>query len=72
MPNSYRTGQKVHWTWGSGRAEGRIVERFDRRVQRTIKGSRIVRNGTADNPAYLIEQEDGGRVLKRGAELGAG
>ncbi len=69
MSNSYRVGSKVQWNWGSGTAEGRVAERFDRRVQRTIKGTKVVKNGTADNPAYLIEQENGGKVLKRGSEL---
>ena len=69
MSNTYRSGQKVSWNWGSGTAEGKIAERFDRRVQRTIKGTKVVKNGTADNPAYLIEQENGGKVLKRGSEL---
>ena len=69
MSNTYRSGQKVSWNWGSGTAEGTIAERFDRRVQRTIKGAKVVKNGTPDNPAYLIEQENGGKVLKRGSEL---
>ncbi|GGZ07348.1 DUF2945 domain-containing protein [Novosphingobium colocasiae] len=64
-----RVGSKVHWTWGTGTAAGRIVERFERRVSRTLKGKRIARNGTADNPAFLIEQDGGNRVLKRGSEL---
>lgn len=69
MSDSYRTGQTVHWHWGSGTAEGKITDRFERKVQRTIKGSRIVRNGSKDDPAYLIEQEGGARVLKLGSEL---
>lgn len=69
MANSYRKGTNVKWSWGHGTAEGKIADRFDRRVQRTIKGSQIVKNGSADNPAYLIEQEDGGTVLKLGSEL---
>lgn len=71
MSNRYRKGQAVSWSLGNGTANGKVAERFDRRVQRTIEGSRIVRNGTAENPAYLIEQADGGRVLKRGSELDA-
>lgn len=69
MANNFRKGQTVHWSWGSGRAEGKVAERFDRRVQRTIKGTKVVKVGTPDNPAYLVEQEDGGKVLKRGSEL---
>lgn len=69
MTASFRKGSKVRWNWGSGTATGQIAECFDRRVSRTISGKRIVRNGTSDNPAYLIEQEDGARALKRGSEL---
>ena len=69
MSNSFAKGKTVHWNRGSGTAEGKVPERFDRRVQRTIKGTKVVKNGTKDNPAYLIEQEDGDKVLKRGSEL---
>ena len=72
MSNGFRSGQAVRWNWGSGTAEGKVKEKFDRRVQRTIKGAKVVMNGTADNPAYLMEQEDGGQVLKRGSELQSG
>ena len=72
MSNSYRTGQKVQWHWSSGVAHGRIAKRFERRVQRTIKGAKVVRNGSPDDPAYLIEQEGDDRVLKLGSELRAG
>ena len=69
MSNAFRKGQTVSWSWGSGTAKGKVSERFDRKVQRTIKGSKIVRNGSKDDPAYLIEQDDGDRVLKLGSEL---
>ena len=72
MANSFRKGQSVSWSWGDGRAHGKVEERFDRRVQRTIKGTKVVKNGTGENPAYLIEQADGGKVMKRGSELSAG
>jgi hypothetical protein len=68
---AFRSGQAVHWRWSGRTAAGKVVERFERRVQRTIKGSRIVRNGSAADPAYLIEQDDGDRVLKLGSELTA-
>ena len=44
-------------------------EVFTERVSRTIKGSEITRNATEDDPAYLIEQDDGDRVLKSHSEL---
>ena len=68
----FRVGQKVKWTWGSGEGFGKIEERFERKVTRTITGSAITRHGSADNPAFLIRQDDGDQVLKLGSELSAG
>jgi hypothetical protein len=65
----YRPGLRVRWKWGAHHAEGVIREVFTDRVERTIKGARIVRNGEPDNPAYLIEQDNGAQVLKKHSEL---
>lgn len=65
----FRKGSRVQWNWGAHKAQGEVVERFERRVQRTIEGERIVRNGSAAAPAYLIRQADGGQVLKSHTEL---
>ena len=64
-----RKGSTVHWSWGAHTATGRVVERFDRTVRRTIKGTSITKHGSWDDPAYLIEQDDGDRVLKLRSEL---
>jgi hypothetical protein len=64
-----RKGQKVQWNWGNGKGEGKIIDVFHERVERKIKGEDIVRNGSKDDPAYLIEQEDGDHVLKLQSEL---
>ena len=69
MSTKFQKGEKVKWNWGNGEGTGKIEERFERRVQRTLKGTKIVKNGTEDNPAYLIKQEDGDEVLKEGSEL---
>ncbi|MEM8696352.1 MAG: DUF2945 domain-containing protein [Pseudomonadota bacterium] len=71
MSNSFRTAQYVEWDWGQGTAQDQIVERFEREVTRTIDGTEVTRNGSDDNPAYLIRQEEGGEVLKLGSELRA-
>ena len=34
-----------------------------------IKGSKVSREASKDDPAYLIEQEDGDEVLKSHSEL---
>lgn len=66
---SFRKGSKVTWRWGSSTATGTIVEVHREKVTRTIKGSTITRNGSKDDPAYLIEQEDGTKVLKSRSEV---
>ncbi|GHB56468.1 DUF2945 domain-containing protein [Persicitalea jodogahamensis] len=65
----YKKGDSVTWEWGKGTATGKIKEKFTKKVTRTIKGSEITRNASDDEPAYLIEQEDGNEVLKSGSEL---
>ncbi|XUU60886.1 DUF2945 domain-containing protein [Erythrobacter sp. HA6-11] len=69
--NSFQTNQYVKWNWGNGTGEGQIKERFEREVTRTLQGTEVTKDGDEDNPAYLIEQEDGDEVLKRGGELEA-
>ena len=69
--NSFQSDQYVQWDWGNGTAKGQIKERFEREVTRTLQGSEITRNGTEDNPAYLIRQEGGDEVLKLGSEIEA-
>ncbi len=66
---SFRKGTRVTWKWGAHTAEGRIAERFTSDVERTIKGETIKRKASAKEPAYLIEQDDGGRVLKSKSEI---
>lgn len=65
----YKIGTKVEWDWGNGTATGTVDERFTDTVTRTIKGNEVKRNATSGNPAYLIEQADGDRVLKSHSEL---
>lgn len=66
---SIRTGTEVSWSWGNGTATGKVVEVHTEKVTRTLGGSEITRNASADDPAYLIEQEDGARVLKLRSEV---
>ncbi|MEJ7832386.1 MAG: DUF2945 domain-containing protein [Nocardioides sp.] len=66
---SIREGGEVSWAWGSGRAQGKVSEIHRSRVTRTLKGSEITRNGSDDDPAYVIEQEDGSQVLKLRSEV---
>lgn len=64
-----KVGDKVSWNWGKGSAEGTIKQIYKKKVTKTIKGAEVVRNADEDNPAYLIEQDDGDQVLKSDSEI---
>lgn len=66
-----RKGSNVSWTWGEHQAHGKIVDRFTARVTRTLQGTKVVREASKDEPAYLIEQPDGAKVIKSASELRA-
>lgn len=69
MSQRFEIGDKVKWNWGSSEAHGE-VRRIDRRkVTRMIKGSEITRNGTQEEPAYDLMQDDGDEVLKSQSEF---
>ena len=64
-----RQGTHVAWDWGNGTATGEVVEVFHEKVTRTIDGNEVTRDASADEPAYLIQQEDGQKVLKSSTEV---
>ena len=66
---AYSKGDKVEWEWGSGSATGKVTEVYTEEVTKTLKGSEITRDASDDEPAYLIEQEDGDEVLKSHSEV---
>jgi hypothetical protein len=70
MTKAFGTGEKVQWNWGNGTGEAEVKEVHTERVEREIAGTNQVRNGTDDNPAYVLEQSDGRQVLKLHSELG--
>jgi len=62
-------GDKVKWKWGQGVAEGVVDKTYTESTTRKIEGSEVTRNGSKDNKALYIKQEDGGRVLKLESEV---
>lgn len=64
-----RTGTSVKWKWGNGTAKGKVIETYKEKISKTIKGSEVTRNGSDDDKALLIEQEDGDQVLKLESEV---
>ena len=69
MSKKFSKGDKVSWSWGNGTASGKVSEVFTSDVERTIKGSKVKRNASDDDPAYMVEQDDGDKALKSESEL---
>ncbi|MFD0765648.1 DUF2945 domain-containing protein [Mucilaginibacter lutimaris] len=67
-----KKGDTVHWNWGASEAEGKIEKKHTETVTKTIKGSKVKRKASKEEPAYDIKQKDGGRVLKSESELKMG
>ncbi|MGY0312362.1 DUF2945 domain-containing protein [Alteromonas macleodii] len=65
----YAVNTEVEWEWGNGSATGNIREKFTNDVERMIKGSSVKREASDSDPAYLIEQDDGSKVLKSHSEI---
>jgi hypothetical protein len=69
MSEQIRTGTTVRWAWGEHSATGKVTALHHEKIERTLKGSHITRDGSPENPALEIEQEDGSRVLKLRSEV---
>ena len=65
----FQPGTHVKWSWGEHTARGVVRKVFTHRIERTMKGTTVTRAADRNNPAYLIEQEDGDNVLKNHSEL---
>ncbi len=69
---SSEIGTTVTWRTASGVVEGTVTAVHPRPVVRRIKGVRITRLGSPEDPAYEIEQADGTRTLKLASEVQRG
>ncbi len=65
----FRKHAKVSWKWLGRDINGVVLEIFISPVTREIKGKKIKRNGSKENPAYLVKSEAGNEALKLGSEL---
>lgn len=64
-----QVGDTVKWSWGDGSATGTVKQIYTSKVEKTIKGTEVTRNAVDDEPAYLIEQDDGDQALKSCTEV---
>lgn len=67
-----KKGDTVHWEWGKGEAEGKVVQKHEKPVAKKIKGTEVKRKASKEEQAYTIEQKDGDKVIKSESELKKG
>lgn len=66
---SIQAGDQVEWSWGDGTAEGTVASNHTKTITRQIKGSEVTRDGSDEDPALEITQNDGTTVLKLASEV---
>ncbi|MDN3549624.1 DUF2945 domain-containing protein [Mucilaginibacter aquaedulcis] len=64
-----KKGDTVNWKWGKSEAQGKITGKHTEPVAKTIKGTKVKRNASKNEPAYDIKQDNGNKVLKSESEL---
>ena len=65
----YAVNTEVEWKWRSGSATGKIRKKYTDHIVKTLQGSEVKRDASDNDPAYLIEQNDGSKVLKSHSEI---
>jgi hypothetical protein len=66
---SYRKNSRVQWKYLGREVRGIVLEKFTSPVTRRLKGKAIKRNGSRENPAYLVRSDAGNEALKLSSEL---
>ena len=67
--NVYKVNQAIQWKWMGRHISGVVKEVYAEPITRIIKSKKIKRNGSPENPAYLVESEAGNLALKLHSEL---
>lgn len=68
-PALYAIGSEIQWNWMGRSITGIVKEAFFEPVSKKIKDKTIKRNGSKENPAYLVQSEAGNLALKLHSEL---
>ncbi len=71
IASSFAIGTTVTWRAPTGTEQGRVTGVHPRPVVRRVRGVRLTRLGTPEDPAYEIEQADGSLVLRLRSEVQA-
>lgn len=62
-------GDEVEWKWGQGKGHGEVTKVHTDDVSKTIKGSKVTREASKDEPAVEVKTDKGGKVLKSVSEV---
>lgn len=65
----FPVGTAIQWKWMGNVISGVVVESFTEPICKVIKGKAIKRNGTIENPAFLVQSLAGNLALKLQSEL---
>lgn len=69
MSTAITQGDTVTWKWGNGTASGNVEKVSHQDETITSKGKDITRHGSKDDPAIIIKQDDGTKLIKLASEL---
>ena len=69
MAVKLQVGDEVGWKWAGGVATGFVIAIKPKPRKIESKATKVVRNGTKDNPAVLIAHKKTTTVLKLASEL---
>lgn len=67
--SAYGKGESLAWDCEEGVATGKATQRFTGDFKIEINGRTVERQASEQNPVYLIELENGDKILKSEAEL---
>ncbi|MCX8253278.1 hypothetical protein RHAL1_00644 [Beijerinckiaceae bacterium RH AL1] len=62
-------GDEVSYKWGKGTVSGEVTKVHTDDVEKTIKGSKVKREASEDEPAVEVKTEKGAKVLKSTSEV---
>lgn len=66
---SFKAGDPVSWKWLGRQIKGEVISAHLKSISKVIKGKTIKRNGSHENPAYVVESDAGNKALKLHSEL---
>lgn len=66
---NFKIGDAVQWKWMGNVIKGEVQEVHHVPVSKMIKNKNIKRNGSKENPAYLVKSKAGNLALKLKTEL---